>query len=90
MALGAQQGEIVRLIMRQGVLLAAAGVLPGIAIAYAGGRGMQTLLAGVQPADPVTFIAAGLLCVAMTLVGSLAPTLRAARVDPAIAFRSEA
>jgi predicted permease len=90
MALGAQQGEIVRLIMRQGVVLAAAGVLPGIAIAYAGGRGMQTLLAGVQPADPVTFIAAGLLCVAMTLVGSLAPTLRAARVDPAIAFRSEA
>jgi ABC-type lipoprotein release transport system permease subunit len=51
---------------------------------------MQTLLAGVQPADALTFIAAGLLCVAMTLVGSLLPTLRAARVDPATAFRAEA
>jgi predicted permease len=90
MALGAQRSEIVRLIMRQGIFLAAAGVLPGIAIAYAAGRGMQTLLAGVQPADLVTFIAAGILCIAMTLVGSLLPTLRAARVDPASAFRADA
>ncbi|MEA2638954.1 MAG: putative transport system permease protein [Chloroflexota bacterium] len=90
MALGAQRSEIVRLIMRQGIFLAAAGVLPGLAIAYAAGRGMQTLLAGVQPADAVTFLAAGLLCIAMTLVGSLVPTLRAARVDPATAFRSDA
>jgi putative ABC transport system permease protein len=89
-ALGAQRSEIVRLIMRQGVILAAAGVLPGLAIAYAAGRGMQSLLAGVEPADPMTFIAAGVLCVVMTLVGSLLPTLRAARVDPATAFRSEA
>jgi predicted permease len=89
-ALGAQRSEIVRMIMRQGVILAAAGVLPGIAIAYAAGRGMQSLLAGVEPADPTTFIAAGVLCVVMTLVGSLLPTLRAARVDPATAFRSEA
>jgi len=89
-ALGAQRGEIVRLIMRQGVILAAAGVIPGLAIAYAAGRGMQSLLAGVEPADPTTFIAAGVLCVVMTLVGSLLPTLRAARVDPATAFRSEA
>jgi predicted permease len=90
MALGAQRGEIVRLIMRQGIVLAAAGVLPGIAIAYAAGRAMQSLLAGVQPADTVTFAAVGVLCVAMTLLGSLLPTLRAARVDPATAFRAEA
>jgi ABC-type antimicrobial peptide transport system permease subunit len=89
-ALGAQRSEIVRLIMRQGVILAAAGVIPGILIAYAAGRGMQSLLAGVRPADPATFIAAGVLCVVMTLIGSLLPTLRAARVDPATAFRSEA
>jgi predicted permease len=90
MALGAQPGEIVRLILRQGIVLAAAGVLPGLAIAYAAGRAMQSLLAGVQPTDPVTFAAAGVLCVVMTLVGSLLPTLRAARVDPATAFRAEA
>jgi putative ABC transport system permease protein len=89
-ALGAQRGEIVRLIMRQGVVLAAAGVLPGIAIAYVAGRAMQSLLAGVEPADTVTFAAAGVLCLVMTLLGSLLPTLRAARVDPATAFRAEA
>ena len=90
MALGAQRSEIVRLIMRQGLVLAAAGVIPGIVIAYAAGRAMQSLLAGVEPADTVTFVTAGLLCLAMTLLGSLLPTVRAARVDPATAFRAEA
>jgi predicted permease len=89
-ALGAQRSEIVRLIMRQGLVLAAAGVLPGILIAYAAGRGMQSLLAGVEPGDPATFVAAGVLCVVMTLIGSLLPTLRAARVDPSTAFRADA
>jgi putative ABC transport system permease protein len=89
MALGAQRSEIVRLIVRKGVLLAAAGVLPGIAIAYAAGRAMQSLLAGVQPADPVTFVAAGVLCVMMTVIGSFHPAMRAVRVDPATAFRVE-
>jgi len=90
MALGAQRSEIVRLIMSRGIVLAAAGVIPGLAIAYAVGRWMQSLLAGVQPTDSVTFIAAGALCLLMTVVGSLLPTLRAARVDPAAAFRAEA
>jgi putative ABC transport system permease protein len=89
-ALGAQRSEIVRLIMRQGIILAVAGVIPGLAIAYAAGRAMRSLLAGVQPADAVTFAAAGVLCLMMTLIGSLLPTLRAARVDPATAFRAEA
>jgi ABC-type lipoprotein release transport system permease subunit len=51
---------------------------------------MQTLLAGVNPADAATFAAAGVLCVVMTLIGSLLPAMRAARVDPATAFRAEA
>jgi predicted permease len=88
-ALGAQRSQIVRLIMRQGFLLAVMGVVPGMFIAYAAGRGMQSLLAGVQPADAITFIAAGALCLVMALVGSLVPTLRAARVDPATAFRAD-
>jgi ABC-type antimicrobial peptide transport system permease subunit len=50
---------------------------------------MRALLAGVEPADAVTFIAAGALCLVMALIGSLVPTLRAARVDPAIAFRAD-
>jgi putative ABC transport system permease protein len=89
MALGAQRSDIMRMIMRQAVILAAAGVIPGLLIAYAAGRSMQSLLAGVQPNDAVTFIAAGSLCVIMTLIGSLLPTMRAVRVDPATAFRAD-
>ena len=89
-ALGAQRGDIIRMVMKQGALLAAAGVIPGLFIAYLAGRSMQSLLAGVDPADVVTFAAAGALCVVMTMVGSFVPTRRAVRVDPATAFRSEA
>ena len=89
MALGAQRTEIVRLVMGQGVALAAAGVLPGLLIAYLAGRAMQALLAGVRPGDVLTFGAAAVLCVVMTLVGTLLPTLRAVRVDPATAMRAE-
>lgn len=89
-ALGAQRSDIVRMVMKQGALLAAAGVIPGLFIAYLAGRSMQSLLAGVEPADIVTFGAAGALCVVMTMVGSFVPTMRAVRVDPATAFRSEA
>ena len=90
MALGAQRGDIVRTVVRQGVILAAAGVIPGLVIAYLAGRSIQSLLAGVEPADAMTFAAAGALCVLMTIAGTLAPALRAVRVDPAAAFRSEA
>ena len=89
MALGAQQGAIVRMVLRQGAVLALCGVIPGIAIAYAAGRAMQSLLFGVEPGDAATFLAAGALCVLMTLAGSLLPVLRAVRVAPASVFRGE-
>ncbi|MBC8089632.1 MAG: ABC transporter permease [Phycisphaerae bacterium] len=89
MALGAQRGEIVRMVMRRGVLLGVAGVVPGIVIAYAAGRAMQSLLAGVNPGDGLTFGAVVILCGVMTIVGSLLPVLRAIRVDPATAFRAD-
>jgi hypothetical protein len=88
-ALGAQPGEIVKMIVRQGALLAATGVLPGIALAYAAGRAMEGLLAGVKPGDALTFAAAIGLCVLMTVLGSLVPALRAVRIDPIAAIRSE-
>jgi putative ABC transport system permease protein len=90
MALGAQRSEIVRLITRKIVLLALAGVLPGIVIAFAAGRAMRSLLAGITPNDGITFGAAVALCILMTLLGCLVPTLRAVRVQPAEALRSEA
>ncbi|MFI5244115.1 MAG: FtsX-like permease family protein, partial [Gemmatimonadales bacterium] len=89
MALGAQRGAIVGLVARQGAWLALCGVIPGIALAYAAGRAMQTLLFGVDPGDAVTFAAAAVLCVLMTLAGSVIPVLRAVRVAPAAAFRGE-
>jgi predicted permease len=89
MALGAQQGEIVGLVVRQGAALALCGVIPGIAIAYAAGRAMQSLLFGVDPGDAATFMAAAVLCMLMTLAGSLMPALRAVRVAPATVFRGE-
>jgi predicted permease len=88
-ALGAQRGEIVKMIVRQGVLLAGAGVAPGIALAYAAGRAMEGLLAGVLPGDALTFASAIGLCALMTVLGSLMPAMRAVRIDPIAAIRSE-
>jgi len=89
MALGAGAGTILRMVLRQGTVLAAAGVLLGAGLAYAAGRAMQALLAGVSPADVPTFAAAIALSFAMTLVGSLVPAVRAARLDPVIIMRTE-
>jgi len=89
MALGAQAGSILRMVLRQGTLLAAAGVLLGACLAYAAGKAMQALLAVVSPLDVPTFAAAIVLSLAMTLLGSLFPALRAARLDPAIVMRAE-
>jgi predicted permease len=89
MALGAQSSDILSMVVRRCVWLAVAGVVPGIALAYAAGRSMEALLAGVKPADTVTLAAAVGLSVLMTFVGSVTPTLRALRVDPITALRAE-
>src|ERR1039457_118322 len=88
-ALGAQPGEIVKMIVRQGAVLAGAGIVPAVVLAYAAGRAMEGLLAGVQPGDALTFASAIGLCVLMTVLGSLVPALRAVRIDPITAIRSE-
>ena len=88
-ALGARSGDILRMVLREGVLLALAGVALGLAFAYAAGRAMQALLAGVSPGDAPTFLSAVGLCLAMTMAGSLWPAIRAVRVDPTQAIRAE-
>jgi predicted permease len=88
-ALGAPAGEIVKMVARQGLLTAAAGVAAGLVLAYAAGRSMQALLAGVEPGDAATFAAAAVLCLLMTLSGTLVPALRALRVDPLTVIRAE-
>jgi putative ABC transport system permease protein len=89
MALGAQPLSVVRMVLRQAAVLSVAGVLPGVALAYVAGRAMQGLLAGIRPADIETFGAVAVLCLAMTVAGSLAPVVRAVRVEPATALRTD-
>jgi predicted permease len=89
MALGARRGDIVTMVLARGALLAVAGVVPGVALAWYAGKAMEALLAGVKPYDTATFLAATGLCVGMTLLGCLLPAWRAARVDPMTAMRLE-
>jgi putative ABC transport system permease protein len=89
MALGAQPRDILSMILRRSVALAIAGVVPGVPLAYASGRAMQALLAGVAPGDAATFVTATGLTLTMTMAGSLLPALRAVRVDPITAIRME-
>jgi putative ABC transport system permease protein len=88
-ALGARGADILAMILRQGVVLAAAGVVPGVLLAYGAGRSMQALLAGVQPGDLATFLSAAALSAAMTVAGCMLPAIRAVRVDPLTAMRAE-
>lgn len=88
-ALGAQPRDILRIILRQSTLLAALGVVLGVALAYAAGHAMQALLVGVTPGDAATFLGAAALCFLMAIAGSLVPSLRAIRVDPIAAIRAE-
>ena len=89
MALGARQGDIFKMVLRQGVVLAVAGLLPGLALAYLSARLLESLLAGVRPADALTFSVAAVLCLVTTLMGTLVPALRAIRVDPTAVMRAE-
>jgi predicted permease len=89
MALGAQRGDILQMVVGSGARLAAAGVLAGSALAWVAGRALESLLAGISPGDAAVWAAAILLCLAMTLAGSLMPAIRAARVDPGTAIRCD-
>jgi putative ABC transport system permease protein len=88
-ALGAGQGDIFQMILSRGALLAIAGLLPGLTLAYIAARLLQSLLAGVRPADALTFSTAAALCLITTLLGSLLPALRAIRTDPTTVMRAE-
>lgn len=88
MALGARSSEIIGLVLRRGVILAALGVPIGVALAAATGRALQSVLAGVSPADPQVFGAAVALTLLMTIAGCLVPAVRAVQVDPVVAIRN--
>jgi len=89
MSLGAQPGQVLRLVMGQGAKLALAGIVVGIAAALALTRLMRSLLFEVSPADPLTFAGIAALLVAVALAACYIPARRAMRVDPMTALRYE-
>jgi ABC-type antimicrobial peptide transport system permease subunit len=88
-ALGAPRRAVVRLVAGESVVLAVVGAALGMGLAYSAGRYFEAILAGVQPADPLTFGVAALFTGVLAVSGSLVPTLRAVRVDPCTALRAE-
>jgi len=75
--------------MRQGFVLAAAGVVVGIALAFLLTRFLASLLFGVQPFDPVTFVCVALLLTLIALAACYLPARRATHVDPLVALHYE-
>ena len=89
LALGADRTNLLKLILRQGAMLAIAGTLVGSAVALSLTRYLQSLLFGIKPGDPLTFIAVAALLIGVALLACYIPARRAAKVDPMVALRYE-
>jgi putative ABC transport system permease protein len=89
MALGATRDDVVRLVLREGLMLAAAGAVIGLLGALAGTTVIRGWLYGIERNDPVTMAGAAAVLILVALVASYLPAMRAARVDPVTAMRAE-
>jgi putative ABC transport system permease protein len=89
LALGAQGGHILKLVLKQAMVMTLAGVGGGLLVSLWLTRYMASLLYGVKPADPLTFAAVGVLLLGVALLACLLPAWRAAQVDPVVALRGE-
>jgi putative ABC transport system permease protein len=89
MALGAERGQVMALIMRRGVALASIGIITGLIGAFAGTRYLQSMLFGVEPRDPATFAAVAVTFAVVAAAAAYLPARRATRVDPMVALRVE-
>jgi putative ABC transport system permease protein len=89
MALGAGRGDMLKLIVRQGMLLAGIGVAIGLASAFGLARVLASLLFGVKTTDPATYGAVALVLISVALFATYVPARRATKIDPLIALRYE-
>ncbi len=89
MALGARRGDVLWMVLKQGVVLATAGAGVGLLGAWLLRRAVAQLVFGISPVDPATFLSAAALLVSVAASACLVPALRATRVDPMVALRYE-
>jgi predicted permease len=89
MALGAAPQDILRMVLRQSVVIVAVGLAVGLAAAFAGTRAIASLIVGVRPTDAATFVTVVVLLAAIALVACWIPARRATRVSPLVALRYE-
>src|SRR3984885_5044739 len=89
MALGADRNDMLKLVVRQGMILAGIGVVIGLAASLGLNRFLATLLFGVKATDPITYAAVAAILISVALLASYIPARRATRIDPMIALRYE-
>jgi predicted permease len=89
MALGAERSGVLRMILGQAMSIAAAGGCIGVAGALFAGRALGSMLYGVSPADPVTYVVCGLVLAAAVFAAAIVPAARATQVHPMVALRSD-
>lgn len=87
MALGARRGDILKLVLGKGFILAALGVVTGTVFAASGASMMSSVLYGVRPHDPAVFVSVAVVLQLVAILASWIPAIRAARVDPMTALR---
>ena len=89
MALGAARGDVLRLALRQGMVPAIVGLTAGVAASFAATRALTDMLFDIRPHDAVTMASVAGLLLTVSMVATLIPARRAARVDPLSALRHE-
>jgi putative ABC transport system permease protein len=88
-ALGARRADVLQMTIKQGLKLVGAGMILGLAAAFILTRALESLLFGISATDPATFFGISLVLLAIAILASYIPALRATKVDPIIALRAQ-